>query len=894
MLIKNLILVLLLLPASLSSLNAQDFLSSQSVEPEVSFRQMQREFNEWKQSHDLNTVKYWKYFKRLEADLQLHTQAKGEPEDAKEYVDILLHQAAMKAGSAYQRSSSGNWFPVGPTIVPDNLTGYMENGIGRINCIAFHPTDPGTFYVGIAQGGLWKTTNNGNSYTPLTDQLPITRISDIAINPLNPDEMYISVCDFEYIGFGLFLNGRKRHTHYGIGVYKTSDGGISWTATGLSFQLTDGDVSLIRKIIIHPLQTNEVIACGVNGMYKSSNSGNSWVQVMDSLFWDLIQDPDTPSTLYAATGWVMTANTGSAAIYKSTDFGSTWNLLNTGIPLRGVVQRVKLAQSRSNTNRIYALTVDINGGLHALYRSNDAGNTWNLQYNSLNLLEHGDGSGTGGQGNYDLGFLVHPSNPNKVYVGGVNLWASHDGGVSFDPAGHWTTSYGPSFHADIHDLQWQPLTGKYYLCCDGGLYRTASITPVSWSAVNAGTLWPTQWTNLSNGMNVSSFYRLSSSKSVTGELLAGAQDNATFYFDGTNWFTTTGGDGMDNCMDTAMSGHFISSSQYGWFSNTTDGGISTFGVPANVNNENAEWTTPLVADYANYQTYYAGYQNVVKTVDGGASWSAVSSFPPPPNFYGNELSAIAVSNSDPDVLYAARRVRYEYLNPGAVFMTNNGGNTWWDVTAGLPDSLYYTSIEINHSNSSIAYISMAGFSAGNKIFKTINNGNTWTNISYNLPNIPVNCIKQIPGSDQLIIATDIGIYTLSSGSNTWISQSMGLPNVIVSDIEFNPALNKIYISTFGRGIWATDLDVFTSTPEINGGSGFVFTLHPAINTGGFTIDCGVEHTAEVIIFDVQGKTVHHQTLHNGINAFRLSLPPGMYFAKVRSGRKMEVKRFVVN
>lgn len=888
---KNKVLLLIVFQCISITLSAQEFLKVQP-EPQFSFRQMQRDFNAWKAANDIAHKKHWKYFKRFEAEMQLHTNAQGETDAAKAFVDVLIEHANEKNNSNGRINNNGVWYPAGPFAVPANLTGYMNNGIGRVNCVAFHPTDVNTFYVGVAQGGLWKTTNNGVSYTPLTDDLPITRISDIAINPVNPDEIYISVCDFEYVGVGLFLNGRKRNTHYGIGVYKTLDGGLTWAPTGLSFQLSDGDASLIRKIIIDPANTNNVVACGVSGMYTSGNAGGSWTQVMDSLFWDLIQDPLTPSTLFAATGWVRNANQGSAGIYKSTDFGTTWTLLSTGIPPRGTVQRVKLAQSRSNPNRIYALAVDTLSGLHGIYRTNDAGLTWNLQFDSLNLLEFGDGTGTGGQGNYDLGFLVHPTNPSKLYVGGVNLWGSDDGANTFNPAGYWTSYYGPSIHADIHELQWQALSGQFYVCTDGGIYRTGAILPVSWNDLNAGTLFPTQWTNVSDGMNVTSFYRLSSSKTTSGELIAGAQDNATFYYDGSDWYTTIGGDGMDNCMDTLFPGNYIASSQYGNFSQTTDGGLSNFGLFANVNFENGEWTTPIVADPSNYQTYYIGFQNVVKSTDNGVFWNAISAFPPPPNFYGNEISALAIAAGNPNVLYAGRRVRYEYFNPGALFNTTDGGVNWNDVTAGLPDSLYYTSIEVDPVNAAIAYVSMAGFSAGNKLFKTSNNGSSWTNISYNLPNIPVNCIKTIPGTNDLIIGTDLGIYVLLNGGTTWVKQSAGLPNIIVSDIEINAASNKIYISTFGRGIWATDLDVFTGINDLQA-SLPDFSLAPTLNSGQFTINTHETRDVEVSIYNVNGKLIHRQSLNAGANYFDLPLPSGMYFAKLRSKQQLEVKKFTV-
>lgn len=872
------------------SANAQSPLQF-SPQEKPSFKQMQRDFAAWKDTNNLHDSKNWKFFKRWESDMQMHTDAQGEPTGFHEYTKLLIESA--ENNSSQQRNGVSNfWLPFGPYQLPTNLTWYMQNGMGRVNCIEFDPINSNTYYVGVAQGGLWKTIDNGVTYTPLTDNLPITRISDIAIDPTNTNTIYISVCDFEYIGIGLFLDGRKRHTHYGVGVYKSTDGGITWTPTGLSFSLTNGDVSLIRKIIINPANTNNVVACGVSGMYKSTNAGTNWTLVHDSLFWDLIQDPVTPTTLYAASGWVKNSNLGSAGIYKSTDFGTTWTLLTTGIPPRGSVQRICLSQSVSNPNIIYALAVDSLRGMYGIYKTNNAGNTWTLKYNTLNLLTWDDGSSSGGQGTYDVGFLVHPTNPNKIYVGGVNLWASDDGATTFDPAGYWTSEYGPSIHADVHQMKYHTATGKIYLCCDGGVYRTSNIISSTWNDLNNGGLFQTVWQDVSDGMNTTSFYRLSSSKNTNNELVAGAQDNASFYFDGLEWSTVDGGDGMDNVMDTANFGAFTTSSQFGNFANTIDGGFSFGWLFSNINGENAEWTTPIIADNNQYPTQYIGYENVVKSTDGGMTWSAISNLPPPLNFYGNELSAIAVANTNSNVVVAARRVRYEYSNPGQLFRTNNGGTSWTNITAGLPDSLYYTSVEIGLSSASTIYVTMAGFAAGIKVFKSTNGGQNWTNISFNLPNIPVNCIKQIPGCDNLMLATDIGVYVLNFGSTQWAKISNGLPNVIVSDIEFNPAMNRIYISTFGRGIWFSDLSSFTGI-NTNYQTTSTFELYPNLNQGNFSIRSSSQKQANLDIYDVKGRQVYSSKWMGNKQDYELDLPNGMYFVRLQSGKSIDVKKFVI-
>jgi photosystem II stability/assembly factor-like uncharacterized protein len=281
--------------------------------------------------------------------------------------------------------------------------------------MAFHPTDPQTFFVGVAQGGVWKTTNAGISWTPLTDELPILRVSDIAIDANDPNIMYISLCDYAYIGVGLDLDDRKRHTHYGLGVFKTTDGGQTWAPTGLSFSQEDFDASLIRKVLINSENPNNLLACGVSGMYKSMDAGDTWEQILDSLFWDLVQDPADNQTLYAATGWLNAANVGSASIMKSTDFGNSWSVLPTEIPEQNAVQRIKIAIAPGNTNIIYAAAVDVVGGLHGIYKSLDAGNSWTSNVPSpSNPLDAFEGDGAGGQGTYDLTFHVDQFNPNKV------------------------------------------------------------------------------------------------------------------------------------------------------------------------------------------------------------------------------------------------------------------------------------------------------------------------------------------------------------------------------------------------------------------------------------------------------------------------------------------------
>lgn len=871
------------------SLNAQSFIKNPSNRA-LTFKEIQEQFTDFKRTHDLKKEKGWKSYKRWEYEMQFHTNAHGEPDGFSDYINAAVEVAESKQYQERSSTMPSVWTPFGPNVLPNNLTGYMENGIGRINCIAFHPTDPNTYFVGVAQGGVWKTTNNGTTWTPLTDNLPITRISDISINPTNPNEMYISVCDFEYIGFGLFLNGRKRHTHFGLGVYKTTDGGLTWVPTGLTFQLTNGDASLIRRVVIHPTNTNSLVACGSDGLWTSNNGGTTWTKKLDSLCWDLQTDPVNPNTLYMATGWVMSANQGNAAVYKSTNFGQTWTMLNTSIPSTGVVQRVKLAVAPNNSNIIYAMCVDVNFGLHGIYKSINAGVNWTFIPPNLNVLEAGQGNNPGGQGTYDLGFIVDPTNSNKLYVGGVNLWGSTDGGVNFNPISHWTLQYGATIHGDIHEIKVQPTSGQFFVCGDGGVCRTSNMVISNW----ATSAWPTVWVNLNSGMQVTSFYRLSSSKGLVERVVAGAQDNATFYYKGGSWSTIFGGDGMDNYLDPLAPSDIHGSSQYGYFYYSNDDGNTSFGMNSNPNTEASEWVTPIAADYNHPGVLYIGNENVVQSTDGGGTWNPLATiFTNTNNSTSTEISALAVSPSNSLVVYAARRVRYEVPLPGMVFKTTNGGLSFTNITSNLPDSLYYTGVEVDETNPSIAYVCLAGFSSGRKVYMTTNGGTSWTNISYNLPNIPVNCIKQIPATKTMIVATDLGIYTLAFGATTWVNVSTGLPNVIISDIEFNVPLNKVYVSTFGRGIWQTSYNVLTDLSKPKKVT-FNFKLFPSVNDGKFTLefDNSIERKLEVI--DVMGRIVYTGTVKQDQWQMDLNLQSGAYYVRVVSqDEKLSVKKFIV-
>jgi photosystem II stability/assembly factor-like uncharacterized protein len=849
---KKVILLFSYLIASLAFGQSQSKPAKQEAN---SFVEMQRQFDQFKKTHDLKNEKGWKYYKRWEQEALMHAMPNGELADPSlvnaEYIRVANENTAINSAKA-KGVFNINWNPEGPTSVEPQFQ-LSNYGIGRINCIAYHPNNPAIYWVGVAQGGVWKTTDNGVTWTALTDNLPITRISDIAVNPNNVNEIYIAVGDFEYIDFGLKLNGRKRNTHYGLGVYKTLNGGVTWQPTGLAFNLNSLDASLTRKIIIHPTLNNKLVAATSNGIYVSNNSGTSWTQILDSLFWDLAEDPANPNVLYAATGYLRNANIGYASVMKSTDFGATWTQLPTGIPPTNAVQRIKLCIAPSNSNIIYALCVDINRGMYGLYKSSNAGVSWIKKFDSINLLDFYSGAGIGGQGTYDLVLMVPPQDTNKVYAGGINIWGSNDGGATFEPVTNKYISSAPDIHVDQHFLSYNPITQNVFICNDGGVYRAPILYTTTLANLGSGSPFPTTWTNISAGLQITAFYRVSSDKATTNQMVAGAQDNSTYYYDGTGWNNISGGDGMDNYVNSA--GDYIVSSQFGNFFTQTTSNSTGFNIP------DAEWTAPVTVDDITGDAYFGGVE-LYQSPDLGINRNVISNFAIASGNGFNEppITSIAAAGNR---LYITKRPLYPLFISGYCYTSSNGGNAWSDITNGLPDSLYFTSVEVNPSFPLEAYVTCAGFSLGNKVFRTIDGGTTWTNISYNLPNLPVNMVKCIdPASHLMMVACDVGVYYFESSSNTWQLYNTGLPNVIVSDIEVNQAANKIMVSTFGRGIWSTAYNQFIA--QANSVSKIVsesVIIYP--NPAKEEIFIQSNQAKFVKVFDLMGSLVLQSEIKNG-------------------------------
>lgn len=760
--IKKTIPILLILFFSFMSGNIYSQAWKRTLKKEnPTFSQIREHFYKyWAKKGTVRKKGTWKQFKRWEWFAETRLDSEG-------YFDPTLNwkgwlEKKQRFGLK-NTTTTTTWTQLGPVHLPELYNNYGYPGMGRLNCIAFHPNNPEIIWVGAPSGGLWKTVNGGNTWSSPTDHLPNLGVTSILIHPQNPDIMYLATGDGD---------GSDTFT---IGVLKSPDGGQTWNTTGLQPVLAGRWT--IGKLSMHPSDPETLVAALNRGIYKSSDGGNTWSQKVAGDFRDIEVAPSNPSTWYG---------TASAdGIYRSTDSGDNWTRLDTGLPRTGF-DRIAAAISPSAPHIIYALYVNLEGGFYGLYRSTDSGNSWTLRANSPNILGWQlDGGDSDGQGFYDLTLAVYPTNPNIVYVGGINLWKSTDGGAGWEVITHWTVNRGrPYVHADHHDFIFHPHDNNtLFSGNDGGLFKST----------DGGATW----TDLSSGLAIHQIYRLGVSAQEPGKIIIGTQDNGSAFYDQGEWKSVYWADGMECAIDPVDSETMYCSVYNGNFYRSNDSGRNWTFISSEFEDEGA-WVTPFLLDPQNPSILYAATSRVFKSTNRGSSWTAISHDLISPN---NELRTLAVAPSDSNYIYTADYTR--------MFVTTNGGGTWSGVDEPI-QSRGITAIAIHPQNPRTLWITVGRYQSGKKVFYSTDAGETWTNISGILPNIPANCIVVDPLSYGLYVGTDLGIFYSPSGTS-WQSFDNGLPNVIVNELEIHANSNKIRAATFGRGLWESPLAV---TPDI--------------------------------------------------------------------------------
>lgn len=740
------------------SVSAQPWMKQVEKKGEkVSFEEAQNAFDDYWVGKKVAKGKGYKQFLRWAWFMENRLDENGKFNPAGQWMGW---QEKMENALPSELDES-SWTPMGPF---DPAIEYYVGGVGRVNAIAFHPTDMNTLYLGAASGGLWKTINHGESWEPMTDNLPLLGISAILVDPESPETVYIGTGD------------RDATDTYSVGVLKSTDGGVTWNLTGLDWELSD--FAIVNKMVMDPTDHLTILAATSHGIYRTTDGGDSWtLQTGTQGYKDL--------DIGSADGQTYFATRNSRGVFRSTDGGSTWSELGNGLPA-SPPSRIEVAVAPGNMNYVYALYITSDNGFHSIYRSSDGGDTWALKADSPNLLGYStEGDDEGGQGWYDLTMAVEPSDPNVVYVGGVNIWKTTDGGTTWAIDGHWLGSlsgYDVAYtHADHHIFEFRG--DRLYVGNDGGInYRSDDGN---------------SYVDISYNLAITQIYRMGGYHgNPTPDLfLNGNQDNGTKIMYGEDWAPVLGGDGMECAIDQLSPNIMYGEVYYGDIYRTTDGAESW----TNVYSGNGAWVTPFVLSPIESGTIYAGFESVYLSTDFANSFENLS-----PSIPG-KVRAMAISQSNPQVLYATGRTQ--------MVKTTDGGETWSYVA--LPEG-GITYVAIHPTNPDIVYITNGGYSAGNKVFASFNGGDTWMNVSAGLPNIPVNCVILHPfDGSHVYVGTDVGVFYSTDAGVSWADYSNGLPNVIVNEMEIHQTSNTLIAATYGRGMWQTPAADVNAEPHIS-------------------------------------------------------------------------------
>ena len=758
------------------------------------FYEIQQKANAYFEGKDKGRGSGYKQFKRWEYLMEPRVYPSGKLVNPTKRAWDEDHRYR---GQSHKKttSHSGEWTSLG--IKNYTRTTGWNGGMGRVNCIAFHPTDANTIFVGTPAGGLWKSSNGGTSWTSLTDGLPIIGVSGIAIDYNNPSIIYILTGD-----------GDGGHTN-SIGVLKSTNGGQTWLSTGLIWKNTNN----VRgyKLLMHPGNSDILFAISTGGIHKTIDGGVSWTFVQSGWFRDIKFKPGTPTTMYAAT---------STTFFKSINTGDIWTSTATGLPTSGS-NRIAIGVSAANNNYVYLL-YGSSSGFAGLYRSTNSGTSFSIRSNSPNILGYEVSSpfDTKSQSSYDLAIAIAPNNINEVHIGGINCWKSTNGGSSWSYTSFWNeknvlSASGKYTHADIHALEFNE--GKLHCGSDGGIYCSAN---------NAAS-----WFDLSSGLVITQHYRLGGTPSTSNIIYSGTQDNGCNGWTGTSTMDhVRGGDGMECIIDHSSSNRIYTCSQNGAIVRSDDGGATWSSAEPSGAGSGA-WVTPYIMHPGNSKILYAGYTDVWRTKNKGKDWNALNTGS------SNTHIALAMGTSDPDVLYAAERVSGSDI----LRHSDDEGDSWTTITSGLPvSSAKITYIAVHPSNANKAWVTFSGYTSGEKVYETTNGGASWVNRSGSLPNVPVNCIAAQGGdNDGLYIGTDVGVFYRNDDIGDWIPFRNGLPNVIVNELEIHLSSGKIRAATFGRGLWESEL--YRSCPNS-------YTLSGSNIKGYYFYEAGsyIESSSEIV------------------------------------------------
>ena len=767
-----------------------------------------------------------------------------------------------KQENNYHRSVENTWEAAGPTNVG-----------GRVTDIEIPVDQADVYYIGAASGGIFKTTNGGNSWTSIFDGVGALAIGDIAISKQNTDILWV--------GTGEANPGGGSLAYEGDGIYRSDDGGQSWTSKGLE------NTGSISSIMIDP-NDDEVIFAGAmgrlfsnddsGGVYRSRNNGDTWEQVLfvsDSTgVIDMAIHPTQSNIIYAAT-WEQIRTRqdrqyggATSGLHRSVDGGDTWQELNEGLPTIPTQKgRIGFDISQSNPQVLYARYCDASGSIQGVYRTNNGGDSWTA-VNASSLRN------VGFHWWFD-GISIDPTDENTIYNVDFIVEKSTDGGLS------WSDAF-PAVHVDQHALAFNAMVNdEVLLGNDGGVYvsEDAGVSSVK-----------------NNLLPITQFYRFYVDPNDADRLFGGTQDNGTLNTNtgGLNdWVRIFGGDGFQPLVDKDNGNVIYAESQRGNLGKSTDGGASFVGAINGIEpDDRNNWDTPVVFDPQNNNTLYFGTNRIWKTNNGAFSWEVISpdltdgAAPGILNF--GTITSLDVSPLDGDIIIAG-------TDDSNIWITLDGGANWTNTSSQLPN-LWTTKVLADREDPSSFYVTFSGYRYGDNlghVFYTNDAGDTWTDIGSNLPDIPVNDIVK-DASSNLYLATDVGVLSSADNGQTWEPLGENMPDVVVTDLHIHEATEQLFAATYGRSAFKIDIsNIFVSTEENTLDVGMKVFPNPASEIVTISLEDQAKY-ASVSLYDSAGKTMYASTFSSPTIDINIShLAKGMYVVKVKNDTYTATRKLMV-
>jgi hypothetical protein len=743
----------------------------------------------------------WLLERRATDDGQLLRHVLRQPRlDRAEHVERLRVERARaernrSVSDGAPAAAGCNWFSVGP-----------RNINGRIKSLAVHPNGT-TVYAGAADGGVWKSTDSGQSWTPtMHDELSLA-IGALALDPNAAQTIYAGTGEPVYLigSSGVEPPGSPDLAWFyeGVGIYKSTNGGDTWNLTGAI------DNDFIYRIAVDPNDSNNVLCAGYSstvgtgGLCRSTNGGTTWTTVVTGIFTDVLFDPNNAGRVFAGQ-----LNGG---VLKSTDSGATWSARNTGLPAAASIARVSLTIAAANSNVLYAkIESASSGGLLGVYRTASAAEApggWSAVTNP------------GVDSSYVWWCSTIAADPsdvtgNIVWAGGVGLARSGDGGASW-------TNVGGAIHSDQQSMVFDPTNANaVYASNDGGVFR----------GVFSGGAPPVTWAKVSTGLAVTQFYDVGYSPASPSVFGGGAQDNGSMISPGgLSWRHVLGADGgYVGFHPTDPYTVYVQTQGGASIRRSTDGGTSFTSAASGISGSGPFPATVFAIDQTTPTVMFIGTNSVFRTATGGVgagAWTASS---------GNlgTVTEIAIAPSSSAVVYAG-------TVSGGLYRATDGGITATSFTnitpavAGFP-TRWLAGIAVHPTDSNTVYLSFLGVNASgaaNQVWKGVFDPMTtawnWVQRTGGLPNVPAGAIVIDPGTMDLYLATDIGVFRSTNDGVTWTPFEAGLPNTAVVDLALDAGRGVLRAATHGRGMWEIRLGV--SCPEVD-----IYLRDSVIDTGEFT------------------------------------------------------------